>query len=172
MAPITNNGEEVRKITGFVLSLEDITGEIDADSERDRILQKMIDAVQNSLGKLHRGISVRREAIDQVSSDLEEYLAMARQLYSEHQKAYGNRENVLADTLLRLIANDLLERFAIQASSTVDGSVASSPVLTSTAGSASIISSDASAASSDISSEASSTASSPAASSSWSGCFG
>ena len=57
MAPITNNGEEVRKITGFVLSLEDITGEIDADSERDRILQKMIDAVQNSLGKLHRGIS-------------------------------------------------------------------------------------------------------------------
>ena len=134
MAPVTSNGEEARKISGFVLSLEDITGEVDADSERDRMLQKMIDAVQNSLGKLHQGINPTRDvpakedqdcarhraAIEQVSSDLEEYLAMARQLYSEHQKAYGNRENVLADTLLTLIANDLRERFAIQARSRVD----------------------------------------------------
>mgnify|MGYP001828439140 FL=1 len=137
MAPVTGNGEEILKITGFVLSLEDITGEVDADSERDRMLQKMIDAVQNSLGKLHQGINPTRDvpakedqdcarhraAIEQVSSDLEEYLAMARQLYSEHQKAYGNRENVLADTLLTLIANDLRERFAIQAGSSVDGHI-------------------------------------------------
>ncbi len=135
MAPVTSSGEDARKITGFVLSLEDITGEVDADSERDRILQKMIDAVQNSLGKLHRGIHVtgdvparedkncerHREVIEQVSSDLEDYLAMARQLYSEHQKAYGNRENVLAETLLTLIVNDLLERFAMVARSSVDG---------------------------------------------------
>ena len=134
MAPVTSDGEEARKISGFVLSLEDITGEVDADSERDRMLQKMIDAVQNSLGKLHQGINPTRDvpakedqdcarhraAIEQVSRDLEEYLAMARQLYSEHQKAYGNRENVLADTLLTLIANDLRERFAIQARSRVD----------------------------------------------------
>ena len=134
MAPVTSNGEEARKISGFVLSLEDITGEVDADSERDRMLQKMIDAVQNSLGKLHQGINPTRDvpakedqdcarhraAFEQVSSNLEEYLAMARQLYSEHQKAYGNRENVLADTLLTLIANDLRERFAIQARSRVD----------------------------------------------------
>ena len=133
MAPVTSNGEEIRKITGFVLSLEDITGEIDADSERDRMLQRMIDAVQNSLGKLHREISTaqdvrasgddcerHRQAIDQVSSDLEEYLAMARQLYSEHRQAYGNRENVLADTLLALVASNLLERFAIEAESGVD----------------------------------------------------
>ena len=133
MAPVTSNGEEIRKITGFVLSLEDITGEIDADSERDRMLQRMIDAVQNSLGKLHRRITTaqdvrasgddcerHRQAIDQVSSDLEEYLAMARQLYSEHRQAYGNRENVLADTLLALVASNLLERFAIETESGVD----------------------------------------------------
>jgi len=133
MAPVTSNGEEILKITGFVLSLEDITGEIDADSERDRMLQRMIDAVQNSLGKLHRGIDTsqdvrvkgddacerHREVIDQVSSDLEEYLAMARQLYSEHRQAYGNRENVQADTLLALVANNLLERFAIETDSSV-----------------------------------------------------
>ncbi len=129
MAQVTSNGGEPRKITGFVLTLEDITGEIDADNDRDKRLQGMIDAVQNSLGKLHRGINPthevpdagdkdcerHRQAIAQVTSDLEEYLAMARQLYSEHQQAYGNRENVLADTLLTLIVNNLLERFAIQA---------------------------------------------------------
>ncbi|MEN8686042.1 MAG: exonuclease domain-containing protein [Desulfuromonadales bacterium] len=129
MAPVTGNREETLKITGFVLSLEDITGEIDADSERDKMLQRMVDAMQNSLGKLHREITPthdtpvsadrdcerHREAIARVTSDLEEYLAMARQLYSEHQQAYGNRENVLADTLLTLVANNLLERFAIQA---------------------------------------------------------
>jgi DNA polymerase-3 subunit epsilon len=134
MAPVTSNGEETQKITGFVLSLEDITGEIDADSEQDKILQGMIDAAQNSLGKLHRGINTKQnlpvtgdkdcarhsEAIDQVTTnDLEEYLAMARQLYSEHRRAYGNRENVLADTLLTLIVSNLHERFAIQAESSV-----------------------------------------------------
>ena len=135
MAPVTGNDEDIRKITGFVLSLEDITGEIDADSERDRMLQKMIDAVQNSLGKLHRGITTtqavparedqdcerHREAINQVSSDLEEYLAMARQLYSEHRQAYGNRENVLADTFLSLVAKNLRERFTIEVESSVGG---------------------------------------------------
>jgi DNA polymerase-3 subunit epsilon len=135
MAPVTGNGEEVLKITGFVLSLEDITGEVDADSERDRMLQRMIDAVQNSLGKLHREIKApqdvpvvadkdcerHREAIDQVSSDLKEYLAMARQLYSEHRQAYGNRENVLADTFLSLVAKNLRERFAIEVESDVAG---------------------------------------------------
>ena len=133
MAQVTSNGGEPRKITGFVLTLEDITGEIDADNDRDKRLQGMIDAVQNSLGKLHRGINPtlevpgagdkdcerHRQAIAQVTTDLEEYLAMARQLYSEHQQAYGNRENVLADTLLTLIVNNLHERFAIQAKGSV-----------------------------------------------------
>ena len=129
LAPVTANSGVDHKITGFVLSLEDITGEIDADSERDKVLQKMIDAMQNALGRLHREIGApheasltddndrerHRQAIARVTSDLETYLAMARQLYSEHQQAYGNRENVLADTLMTLIASSLLERFAMQA---------------------------------------------------------
>ncbi len=55
MAPVTDDSESGRQLSGFVLSLEDITGEIDADSERDKLLQGMVDAVQNSLGKLHQG---------------------------------------------------------------------------------------------------------------------
>ncbi len=128
MAPVTNDAEEDRHISGFVLSLEDITGEIDADSERDQLLQEMVDAVQNSLGKLHKGINAicempgtgddacnrHRQTIKQVTTDLEEHLAMARKLYSQHRRAYGNRENVVADTLMQLIAKSLYERFSIQ----------------------------------------------------------
>lgn len=127
MAPVTDDSEAGRHISGFVLSLEDITGEIDADNERDKLLQGMVDGVQNSLGKLHKGINTicempgtgddacnrHRLAINQVTSDLEEHLALARKLYSEHRRAYGNQENVVADTLLKLITKTLYERFAI-----------------------------------------------------------
>lgn len=137
MAPITTSEEDVRFISGFVLSLEDITGEINADSEHDRLLQGMVDAVQNSLGKLHKGINIicdmpgtgdeacnrHRQAIVQVTNDLEEHLAMARKLYSEHRRAYGNRENVLADTLLKLIAKNLNDRFAMQTEAKVEKAV-------------------------------------------------
>ncbi len=128
MAPVTSDEQETRFISGFVLSLEDITGEIDADSERDKLLQGMVDAVQDSLGKMHQRVDLicemqttkedtckyHRESIAQVTSELEEHLALARNLYSEHRLAYGNRENVLADTLMTLITNNLDERFAIQ----------------------------------------------------------
>ncbi|MGK2905432.1 MAG: exonuclease domain-containing protein [Desulfuromonadales bacterium] len=137
MAPITTSEEDVRFISGFVLSLEDITGEINADSESDRLLQRMVDAVQSSLGKLHKGINIicdmpgtgdeacnmHRQAIVQVTNDLEEHLAMARKLYSEHRRAYGNRENVLADTLLKVIAKNLNDRFAMQAEAKVEKAV-------------------------------------------------
>ncbi len=137
MAPVTDDSDTGRQISGFVLSLEDITGEIDADNERDKLLQGMIDAVQNSLGKLHKGINsicempgtgddacnLHRRAISQVTRDLEEHLALARKLYSEHRRAYGNRENVIADTLVKLIAKSLFERFAIQAETHVSQTI-------------------------------------------------
>jgi DNA polymerase-3 subunit epsilon len=129
MAPVTSDSSEKNHLSGFVLSLEDITGEVDADSERDKMLQSMIDAVQASLGRLHQGVNticdvpgtgdeachLHRQAITQVTDDLEEHLAMARQLYTEHRAAYGNRENVLSDTLIRLISNNLTARFEMHA---------------------------------------------------------
>ncbi|MGK2945668.1 MAG: exonuclease domain-containing protein [Desulfuromonadales bacterium] len=137
MAPVTGNEENARFVSGFVLSLEDITGEIEADSERDRLLQGMVDAVQNSLGKLHRGINaicnfpdsgdkaceLHRQEISLVTNDLEEQLALARKLYSEHRRAYGNRENVLADTLMTLIAKNLDERFAVKSETHVNKTI-------------------------------------------------
>jgi DNA polymerase-3 subunit epsilon len=136
MAPVSGNEAE-RAISGFVLSLEDITGEVNANSEHDRLLQLMVDALQNTLGKLHQGVKAvcdtsetvedactsHRQAIAQVTRNLEEQLALARRLYSEHRRAYGHRENVLADTLMRLIAKNLDERFSIKADIEVEKAI-------------------------------------------------
>lgn len=137
MAPVTTREEASRTISGFVLSLEDITGEIEADSERDQLLQEMVDAIQGALGRLHRDIQDRRNlpaiggdafeshrrAITRVTDDLERQLASARRLFSEHRRAYGNRENVLAETLHALLEKNLKERFALQTDSTASGPV-------------------------------------------------
>lgn len=137
MAPVTSSEDEARYISGFVLSLEDITGEIEADSERDQLLQSMVDAVQDSLGRMHQRVNLicdipaskedacgyHLESVAQVTSELEEHLALARNLYSEHRHAYGNRENVLADTLMKLITNNLDERFAMKSEASTDKSI-------------------------------------------------
>ncbi|MEJ2520474.1 MAG: exonuclease domain-containing protein [Desulfuromonadales bacterium] len=133
MTPVSASSTDAKtpSLSGFVLSLEDITGEIDAVNERDKLLQRMIDDVQESLGRLHQGIEKicampgtesdacerHRQAIASVSRDLEAHLARARQLYSEHHHAYGNRENVDADTLISLIAKNIDERFSLQVKS-------------------------------------------------------
>ncbi len=64
-----------------------------------------------------------RQAINQVTSDLEEHLALARKLYGEHRRAYGNQENVIADTLLKLISRNLYQRFAIHTETFVDQTI-------------------------------------------------
>jgi DNA polymerase-3 subunit epsilon len=131
MAPIMTNEEETSTITGFVLSLEDITGEVDADNERDHLLQEITDSIQESLGKLHKGLhavgdargsgdpadDLHRQTIASVADDMEERLAMIRKLNSEHARAYGNRENVQAHTLVQLVAKSVEERFSLQAES-------------------------------------------------------
>jgi len=125
MAPVITDEEKVRSITGFVLSLEDITGEVDAVNERDRLLQGLIDEIQGSLGTLNKGLNLicnetakegsfceqHRKIIASVANDLEQHLATARKLYSEHNHAYGNRENVHSDTLIQLIGKNLAARF-------------------------------------------------------------
>ena len=58
MAPVTASDDGKHALDGFVLTLEDITGEIAADSERDYRLQQMIDAIQQSLGDIHKHMAL------------------------------------------------------------------------------------------------------------------
>ncbi len=137
MASVTTGEETTRRISGFVLSLEDITGEIEADSDRDHLLQEMIDGIQGSMGLLHKDVNalcnlsgsnsvsceIHRSAIGRATDDIERQLASARRLFSEHRRAFGNRENVLADTLLALIAKNLEERFGISTAMETSASI-------------------------------------------------
>ena len=128
MAPVITGEDTSRQLTGFVLSLEDISGEVDTVNERDQLLQSMIDAIQESLATLNKGLTnvsipdgekghdckVHRQTITKVADDLKKHLAIARKLYSEHRSAYGNRENVDAETLLQLVSKSIKERFSIE----------------------------------------------------------
>jgi len=136
MAPVTEADDEARTLGGFVLTLEDITGEVAADSERDYQLQRLIDAIQHSLGEIQQQMMLvcalpgigsaacqrHREGVERVSEALGRHLAMARELYSRHRLAYGNRENVVAESLLLILQKDLQQRFQL----TVDRGIASS----------------------------------------------
>ncbi len=136
MAPVTAADDESRTLGGFVLTLEDITGEVAADNERDFQLQRLIDAIQHSLGEIHQQMSLvcalpgigsaacnrHREGVERVTAALGEHLALARELYSRHRLAYGNRENVLAETLLLILQKDLQQRFRLS----IDRGIASS----------------------------------------------
>lgn len=127
MAPVTAADDEARTLGGFVLTLEDITGEVAADNERDYQLQRLIDAIQHSLGEIDQQMSMvcalpgigsaacnrHREGVERVTAALGEHLALARELYTRHRLAYGNRENVLAETLLLILQKDLQQRFRL-----------------------------------------------------------
>ncbi len=129
MAPVTASDDGKHTLDGFVLTLEDITGEIAADSERDYRLQQMIDAIQQSLGDIHKHMALvcvlpgvgsaacdlHRRSIKRVTDELEKHLALARELYSRHHLANGSRENVLAETLLLILQKELRQRFALEA---------------------------------------------------------
>lgn len=136
MAAITDPDQDPFDINGFVLSLEDISAEVDADNQRDRQLQELIDAVQLSMGQIQSGVGAicsmpgaggeacerHRHTLHQVSRDLENHLALAREFYTHHRQGYGTRENVLAGTLLDILARNLKERFQLAVESQVEQS--------------------------------------------------
>jgi len=129
MAPVTSSDDGADTLGGFVLTMEDITGEIAADNERDYQLQRVIDAIQHSLGELNQQLALvcvlpgigtavcnqHRKGIEGITDALEKHLALARELYSRHRLAFGTRENVLAETLLLILQKELRQRFPLEA---------------------------------------------------------
>ena len=109
MAPFFIEQGQEKVISGFVLTLEDMTYQIEADSRRDALIQSLIedqqkdleeirDAITNILGrpqletdKLHSF----RKKIDQASLSLEKKISDARANYSLHQHALIKTEERL-----------------------------------------------------------------------------
>ena len=129
MAPFFTEQGELKIISGFVLTLEDMTRQIESDSRRDTLIQSLIDEQQKDLEEIRDSISnilsrpqldpkelyKYRTKIDQASQALQDKVTEARSNYARHLHALSKNENVLASNLLDIISNNINDRFAIKA---------------------------------------------------------
>ena len=128
MAPFFLEQKEKKVISGFVLTLEDMTRQIEADSRRDILIQSLIDDQQKDLEDIRNSITTilskpahdpkllqeYRYTIDQASKSLQDKIREARANYALHLHALSKTENVLAENLLEVIAQNISDRFDIQ----------------------------------------------------------
>jgi len=128
MAPFFLEQENKQVISGFVLTLEDMTRQMEADSRRDVLIQSLIDEQQKDLEEIRRSITSilakpkhdpeqlqeYRRIIDRASSALQEKVIEARANYALHLHALSKTENVLAENLLEVISQNISERFDLQ----------------------------------------------------------
>jgi len=130
MAPFFTEHEGQNCISGLVLTLEDMTRQIESDSRRDMLIQSLIDEQQKDLEDIRDSITNilerpkldpeelynYRKKIDLASQSLQVKVSEARANYALHLHALSKNENVLADNLLDIISNNINERFSIKVS--------------------------------------------------------
>jgi DNA polymerase III subunit epsilon len=117
-----------RDISGIVLTLQDMTPQIEADTRRDLLIQSLTDDVQGALGEIRQAITTilgqpelgkeelhgYRQTIDRASRSLQAQLAQARENYARHLQALSKVEEVLAENLLEVLQRNIAERFALE----------------------------------------------------------
>lgn len=128
MAPFFTEQEGRQTISGFVLTLEDMTHQIEADNRRDALIENLIEDQQKDLADIRNAISTiletpdldpqelhkYRRQIDTASQALLEKGAEARANYAIHQHALNRTENVLANNLLDVISQAISDRFELK----------------------------------------------------------
>ncbi|MEA3544866.1 MAG: exonuclease domain-containing protein, partial [Thermodesulfobacteriota bacterium] len=128
MAPFFTELEKSKVISGLVLTLEDMTYQIESDSRRDLLIQSLIDEQQKDLLEIRDSITTildrpqldpteldnHRKKIDQASRSLHEKVGDARINYARHLHALSKNENVLAANLLDIISNNISEHLSIK----------------------------------------------------------
>lgn len=127
MAPVFSSRGSERKISGFVLTLEDMTSQMEADTRRDMLIQSLTDNLQTSLDEIRSSIStilntpelnldqltVYRKSIDRASLFLQEQLGQARKNYARHLQELSKLEVASAENLLEVIGKNLRERYGL-----------------------------------------------------------
>jgi len=120
MAPVFGGGEN-RKITGFVLALEDMTRQFEDELRRDQMLQTLTEAMRFSTEEIRDAIStilgnpelppeqlqLQRQTIDRASQAMQEQLQHAKQEYARELASPGKTENISANDLLELVKRHL-----------------------------------------------------------------
>ncbi len=128
MAPVFTEQNKVKTISGYVLTLEDMTHQIESDSRRDTIIQSLIDEQQKDLDEITDSITTLldrpkldpeelsnyRKKIKSAANSLQDKVNEARANYALHLHSLSKNENVLAHNLLDVISNNVSERFSIK----------------------------------------------------------
>ncbi|PNU21427.1 DNA polymerase III subunit epsilon [Geothermobacter hydrogeniphilus] len=124
MAPVFDERSDQVRISGFVLAMEDMTGQLSAELQRDALFQTLTEAMRYSTGEIRSAILTilssseihpdelnnQRQIIDRASEALEEQLLYAKDEYARHLVAPSKTENILAADLLELIRRHMRER--------------------------------------------------------------
>ncbi len=128
MAPFFTEQDDTRSISGVVLTLEDMTSQIEADNRRDALIQSLIDDQQQYLQTIRESISAILEQPQLSTAELQDYRSRidessrvllqksneARASYALHQHELNRSEHVLANNLLDIISQNISDRSRIQ----------------------------------------------------------
>lgn len=118
---------ERRQMSGLVLTLEDMTPRMEADTRRDMLIHSLTDELQEAMEEIRRStlallaepelkperLKDFRTVVDVVSSSLGQQVAQAREQYARHLQALSKEEDVLAENLLEVLRRNIGERLAI-----------------------------------------------------------
>jgi DNA polymerase III subunit epsilon len=130
MKPIFSDDAQDLAITGFVLTVDDMTQQIEVELQRDLMFQTLTEAMRFSTGEIRQAISTilgtpnlsptelaeHRQTIDRASLAMESQVQFAKADYARYQYVQTRTENVLGDYLLELLRKHLVRRqqFAVE----------------------------------------------------------
>jgi DNA polymerase III subunit epsilon len=127
MAPVFSGGQTERSITGFVLTVENMTQQIETELQRDLMFHTLTEAMHFSTEEIRLAISTilgnpdmpaeelndHRLTIDRASQAIEDQVQYAKADYARQQFAQAKTENVLGDYLLELVRKHLVRRLRL-----------------------------------------------------------
>jgi len=130
LALVLAEQNEQPSMTGFVLTLEDMTAQITADSRRDSLLRSLTDDLQDALKDIRDSITTilanpqmqlerlqqNRATIDRASQTLELRLQEARKDYTMHLRAQSKVEDIPGESILEVLTRNIKDRFNCQTS--------------------------------------------------------
>jgi len=125
MAPVLAEREGTEQMTGFVLTLEDMTNQIADDTRRDALIRTLTDDLQEALGAIRSSITSilsnpemklealqsNRKTIDQTSKMLVDKLNQARDNYATHLHEQSKVEDIPGESVLEVLSKNITDRF-------------------------------------------------------------
>jgi DNA polymerase-3 subunit epsilon len=128
MTPVFKHHRDRHEMSGFVLSLEDMTRQIEANSRLDILIQSLTKNLQKPLDQIRSSIltilqtpgmdpeqlNSHRKNIDKASLELQQQLFQTNEEYTRHQQETSRFEDVLADDLLQILQKSLKKYYSIE----------------------------------------------------------